>query len=65
MPPRMLELPRDVGTDQTSLPPFTEMLAEYYRIRQWDPETGAIGREVLDRLSLPDPILAERQTVAA
>jgi aldehyde:ferredoxin oxidoreductase len=65
MPARMLELPRDIGTDERSLPPFRDMLAEYYRLRQWDPETGAIGAEVLERLGLPEPILAERQPVAA
>jgi aldehyde:ferredoxin oxidoreductase len=64
MPPRMLELPRDIGTEQRSVPPFQEMLAEYYRLRQWDPETGAIAPEVIQRLGLPEPILAERQPVA-
>lgn len=65
MPPRMLELPRDIGTEEKSVPPFEDMLAEYYRLRQWDPDTGAISREVLDRLDLPEPILADRQPVAA
>ena len=60
----MLELPRDIGTDERSIPPFREMLAEYYRLRQWDPETGAIAPEVLQRLGLPDPILATRRPVA-
>ncbi|MCA1644331.1 MAG: aldehyde ferredoxin oxidoreductase C-terminal domain-containing protein [Chloroflexi bacterium] len=64
MPPRILEQPRDIGTDQPSTPPFAEMLAEYYRLRQWDPETGAIAAEVLQRLGLPQPILAARQPVA-
>ena len=64
MPQRMLEQPRDIGTDQRGLPPFREMLAEYYRLRQWDPETGAIAPEVLNRLGLPQPILAARQPVA-
>jgi hypothetical protein len=40
------------------------MLGEYYRLRQWDPETGAIASEVIERLGLPTPILAERQPVA-
>jgi len=61
MPPRMLELPRDIGTDSRSLPPFEDMLAEYYRLRQWDPDTGAIAPDVLQRLGLPEPILAERR----
>jgi len=65
MPPRMLEQPRDIGTDERSTPPFAEMLAEYYRLRRWDPETGAIAPEVLERLGLPEPILAERQPVGA
>ena len=62
----MLELPRDIGTDppHKSVPPFREMLAEYYRLRQWDPETGAIAPEVIQRLGLPEPILADRQSVA-
>jgi aldehyde:ferredoxin oxidoreductase len=40
------------------------MLAEYYALRKWDPETGAIAEEVLTRLALPEPILAERKPVA-
>ncbi len=64
MPPRMLELPRDIGTEERSIPPFAPMLAEYYSLRQWDPQTGAIASEVLHRLGLPEPILAERQAVA-
>jgi aldehyde:ferredoxin oxidoreductase len=64
MPPRMLEEPRDIGTDARSVPPFTEMLAEYYRLREWDPATGAISEAVLQRLGLPQPILAERKPVA-
>jgi aldehyde:ferredoxin oxidoreductase len=64
MPPRMLEQPRDIGTDQPSVPPFETMLAEYYRLRQWDPSTGAIAPEVLARLGLPEPILARPQPVA-
>ena len=49
---------------EPSLPPFADMLAEYYRLRQWDPETGAVDDSVLERLGLPKPILAERQPVA-
>jgi aldehyde:ferredoxin oxidoreductase len=64
MPTRILTLPRDIGAEAPSVPPFREMLDEYYRLRQWDPETGAISREVLERLGLPEPILAERQPVA-
>ncbi|MBV9170110.1 MAG: aldehyde ferredoxin oxidoreductase family protein [Chloroflexi bacterium] len=64
MPPRILELPREIGTGERSVPPFAEMLAEYYALRQWDPETGAIAPEVLERLGLPEPILAARQPVA-
>jgi aldehyde:ferredoxin oxidoreductase len=64
MPPRMLELPRDIGTEEKSIPPFQDMLAEYYRLREWDPETGAIADAVIARLGLPQPILAERQPVA-
>jgi aldehyde:ferredoxin oxidoreductase len=64
MPPRMLELPRDIGTEEKSIPPFQDMLAEYYRLREWDPETGSIADEVIARLGLPRPILAERQPVA-
>jgi aldehyde:ferredoxin oxidoreductase len=64
MPPRMLEQPRDIGTDAPSLPPFRDMLAEYYRLRHWDAETGAIESQVIERLGLPDPVLAPRQPVA-
>ena len=66
MPPRILESPRDLGIEggEKSVPPFASMLAEYYRLRQWDPDTGAIAPEVLDRLNLPEPILAQRQPVA-
>ena len=39
-------------------------LAEYYRLRQWDPDSGAISHEVLTRLDLPEPILAARQPIA-
>jgi aldehyde:ferredoxin oxidoreductase len=66
LPPRILESPRDIGIEggSKSTPPFASMLAEYYRLRQWDPETGAVAPEVLERLNLPEPILAERQPVA-
>ncbi len=64
MPARTLELPREIGTGERSVPPFEEMLAEYYRLRQWDPQTGAIAPEVLERLGLPEPILAPRREVA-
>ena len=63
LPPRILELPRDIGTEERSVPPFKEMLTEYYRLRHWDPETGAIAPEVLERLDLPEPILAAPATV--
>ena len=41
------------------------MLTEYYALRKWDPSTGAIDAEVLERLGLPQPVLAPRQLVAA
>ena len=34
------------------------------RCGDWDPQTGAIAAEVLDRLGLPQPILAAPQPVA-
>jgi aldehyde:ferredoxin oxidoreductase len=65
MPSRILDSPRDIGVDgEKSVPPFATMLAEYYRLRQWDPTTGAIAPEVLQRLDLPAPILSQRQPVA-
>ena len=66
MPPRILDQPRDIGVEggHKSVPPFESMLSEYYSLRKWDPETGAIAPEVLERLGLPRPILAERQAVA-
>ena len=47
-----------------SIPPFESMLAEYYRLREWDPSTGAISSAVIERLGLPQPVLAARQPVA-
>jgi aldehyde:ferredoxin oxidoreductase len=41
------------------------MLEEYYRLRHWDSQTGAIAPDVLERLDLPEPILARPQPVAA
>src|SRR5262249_1441919 len=65
MPPRMLELPRDIGTDGgKSLPPFQSMLAEYYRLREWDPETAAISDPVIPNRALPHRIPPARQPVA-
>jgi aldehyde:ferredoxin oxidoreductase len=64
MPERILTLPRDIGAEEPSLPPFEDMLAEYYRLRHWDPQTGAIAEEVLERLGLPEPVLTERRPVA-
>jgi aldehyde:ferredoxin oxidoreductase len=52
MPPRMLELPRDIGLEQPSVPPFAEMLSRYYEVRGWD-ERGTPKPEVLERLGLP------------
>ncbi len=65
LPRRILEEPRDIGTGERSAPPFRPMLAEYYRLRQWDPVTGAIAPQVLDRLGLPQPVLPERPPVPA
>ncbi len=60
LPRRMLEEPRDIGAGERSAPPFREMLTEYYRLREWDPETGAIATDVLQRLGLPEPILTPK-----
>ena len=36
MPPkRMLDLPRDIGMDERSVPPFEPMLERYYELRGW------------------------------
>jgi aldehyde:ferredoxin oxidoreductase len=64
LPRRMLEEPRDIGTEERSAPPFRDMLLEYYRLREWDPETGAISDSVRERLGLPEPVLGKRQPVA-
>ena len=51
MPPRMLELEREVG-GRMSVPPFESMIGQYYQLRGWNPESGRPRQEVLDRLGL-------------
>lgn len=51
MPPRMLELEREVG-GRMSVPPFQEMMHSYYELRGWDPATGSPRAEVMERLGL-------------
>ncbi len=69
LPPRMLELPRDLGIAGApkSTPPFETMLAAYYALRGWDPATGAIDPAVLARLGLtaPEQGAAQQSTTAA
>jgi aldehyde:ferredoxin oxidoreductase len=54
MPPRMLELEREVG-GRMSVPPFESMIGQYYELRGWNPESGHPRQEVLNRLGL-EPI---------
>jgi aldehyde:ferredoxin oxidoreductase len=51
LPPRFLTLPRDIGGDTKSLPPFEPMLRHYYELRGWD-QQGRPGTEVLSRLGM-------------
>jgi aldehyde:ferredoxin oxidoreductase len=52
MPARMSELPRDIGTDERSVPPFEPMLKRFYELRGWT-EDGYPKPETLERLGLP------------
>ena len=54
MPPRILEQPRDIGTDQPSTPPFAEMLAE------WPEEDVERFAQLLNRFAQALAALAER-----
>jgi len=51
LPRRFLELPRDIGNDTRSLPPFEPMLRRYYELRGWT-EQGRPTPAVLSRLGL-------------
>jgi aldehyde:ferredoxin oxidoreductase len=52
LPKRMFQLPRDIGMDERSSPPFEPMLKRYYELRGWD-EQGNPRPETLQRLGLP------------
>jgi aldehyde:ferredoxin oxidoreductase len=52
LPKRMFDLPRDIGMDERSSPPFEPMLKRYYELRGWD-EQGNPRPETLQRLGLP------------
>ncbi|MCC7106958.1 MAG: aldehyde ferredoxin oxidoreductase family protein [Chloroflexi bacterium] len=52
MPARMSELPRDIGTDERSVPPFEPMLKRFYELRGWT-EDGYPRPATLERLGLP------------
>ncbi len=51
LPRRFLELPRDIGMESRSVPPFEPMLKRYYELRGWT-EHGRPKPEVLRRLGL-------------
>jgi aldehyde:ferredoxin oxidoreductase len=52
LPKRMTELPRDIGLEERSVPPFETMLRQYYLERGWD-ERGNPRPDLLQRLGLP------------
>lgn len=53
LPPRVFNLPREIGTGERSSPPFEQMLRRFYELRGWD-ERGTPKPETLERLGLPD-----------
>ncbi len=65
LPQPLLE-PLAGGGSQGYVPPFDEMLDEYYRVRKWDPQTGRPMEDRLRKLNLESfiPVLwGEDQTV--
>jgi aldehyde:ferredoxin oxidoreductase len=47
----MLQQKRGEGGSPDNLPPFSQMLDEYYRYRDWD-ESGVPSKEKLEELGL-------------
>jgi aldehyde:ferredoxin oxidoreductase len=56
VPTRMLREKRGEGGSAENLPPFSEMLNEYYRYRGWD-ESGVPSKEKLQELGLSQVVL--------
>jgi aldehyde:ferredoxin oxidoreductase len=54
--PEQLLKPLTDGGSAGYVPPFDEMLAAYYRVRGWDPETGKPTPKRLQRLGLQEYI---------
>ena len=52
--PKQLLKPLPDGGSAGYVPPFKEMLAAYYQVRGWDPETGRPTSERLESLDLSD-----------
>ena len=52
--PKHLLKPLPDGGSAGYVPPFKEMLAAYYQVRGWDPETGRPTSERLESLDLTD-----------
>ena len=50
--PLPLLKPLPDGGSQGYVPPFDEMLEEYYRVRSWDPRTGRPSEDLLHKLKL-------------
>lgn len=52
LPKRLLAEPRPSGSAEGNLPDLSAMLPVYYRLRDWDPETGAPGQGRLEKLGI-------------
>ncbi|MEM2636728.1 MAG: aldehyde ferredoxin oxidoreductase family protein [Candidatus Korarchaeota archaeon] len=53
LPKRLLEPKKEGGAANVRIP-IKEMLAEYYRVRHWDPESGYPQWEYVEKLGLAD-----------
>ena len=54
--PKLLLRPLEEGGTEGHVPDLEEMLEEYYRVRGWDPATGAPAREKLLALGLEEVV---------
>jgi aldehyde:ferredoxin oxidoreductase len=50
--PKALLEPYPTGGSAGYIPPFSELLAEYYSVRGWDSITGKPSKEILSKLGL-------------
>jgi aldehyde:ferredoxin oxidoreductase len=58
LPPPLLQ-PYEDGAANGYAPPFAEMMAAYYRVRDWDPTSGAPSRVKLAALGLDGIVVEE------